>query len=390
MQEVKNINAEEFNTRTRSHLYKQWQRFTAAQHSAYRIGIWGTTGAGKTTYLSMLYDSLLLRPGWTVAADTNARKFVTSQLRTIRTKGHFPPPTELTTEAEIFRYVLQEERSQHVDSEFNQITLDFVDAPGEFYEKPHQADRRVAGEIDILDYLSSCHGIIFLLDPDRLDNTLDEEEDDYRTMLLDLFLEFQERNVKSGFSDDLRLEQYLAFCVTKADKDPFWTERENPQNAVEEIMGDTMYRMLSSNFARPNRYKFFSISAIGRYQDTETGEWLENVSYPGRPTPTRHVPKKPNDIIIPAVTTTNIGTAYEPSEPTPPVEPFSETTVRPPQKSTWVPTSSSEKSERAKYVEQVSIIKKRAINPLNVIEPLDWLVDSMRRQPPRITPRSKR
>ena len=102
--DVRAANAVAFNARTRSHLYKQWQRFTAANHAAFRIGIWGTTGAGKTTFLAMLYDSLLLRPGWTVAADGKARTFVTGQLRNIRTKGRFPPPTEVTAEADNFRY----------------------------------------------------------------------------------------------------------------------------------------------------------------------------------------------------------------------------------------------------------------------------------------------
>ncbi|HEY83555.1 MAG TPA: hypothetical protein G4N96_00370, partial [Chloroflexi bacterium] len=52
IQDVRATNAETFNTKTRSHLYTQWQRFTASDHSSFRIGIWGTTGAGKTTFLA--------------------------------------------------------------------------------------------------------------------------------------------------------------------------------------------------------------------------------------------------------------------------------------------------------------------------------------------------
>ena len=377
--DVRDHNAETFDTRTRSQLYKQWQRFTSADNSAFRIGIWGTTGAGKTTFLAMLYDALLLRPGWTVAADTEARKFVTSHLRTIRTRGYFPAPTEVTAQTDIFRYILQEEQSNQMDGQYNQITLDFVDAPGEFYERPHLADRRVSGEMDILDYLSSCDGIIFLLDPERLDDDLGDDEDDYRTMLMDLLLEFQERSISSGASDDLRLEQYMAFCVTKSDKDPFWEYRESPQNLAEEIMGDPMYRMLGANFLKPNHYNFFSVSAIGRYQDPESGDWMENIRYPrdGRL----------NGVQLPAageavMTTTSIGNAYEPAsqperEPTAPVE-------EQPGRSSWVPASTPASLPAVKQpAAGASIVNKRAITPFNVLEPLDWLISRMRESPPR-------
>ncbi len=388
MDDIRNANAEAFNTRTRSHLYKQWQRFTSAQHSAFRIGIWGTTGAGKTTFLAMLYDALLLRPGWTVAADAKARNFVTSQLKNIRMRGRFPAPTEVTAQTDIFRYILQEEHSQQIDDEYNQITLDFVDAPGEFYERPHSADRRVTGELDILDYLSSCHGIIFLLDPERVDESLGEDEDDYRTMLMDLMLEFQERNIKSGISDDLRLEQFMAFCVTKVDKEPYWSQRESPQNMAEAVMGETMYRMLGANFCKSNRYQFFATSAIGRYQDPETGNWLENVSYPdGQNARGRHSRLKAGQ---PVVSTTDIGMAYEPEEDIPQPEPETGPRASRRPTSSWAPASDERRDNNKGYAPGVSIVDKRAIAPCNIIEPLDWLIDNMRREPPRIVlPRRK-
>lgn len=386
--DVRAANAEAFNARTRSHLYKQWQRFTAANHSAFRIGIWGTTGAGKTTFLAMLYDALLLRPGWTVAADGKARGFITSHLRNIRTKGRFPAPTEVTAETDIFRYILQEEGSKGADGEYNQISLDFVDAPGEFYERPHQADRRVTGEMDILDYLSSCHGIIFLLDPDRIDDGLGEDDDDYRTMLLDLMLEFQERNIKSGVSDDLRLEQFMAFCVTKTDKNSYWDYRKSPQNLAEGVMGDTMFRMLGANFCKPNRFNFFASSAIGRYQDSESGEWIENVAY-GKSR--KDASNRNGGVPKPAITTTSIGQSYEPEEAVPvPAEP--DTGPRAPhrsQTSSWAPVSQIEQADKPDYAPEVSIVRRGAINPTNVIEPLDWLIEAMRRDPPHIAPAKK-
>jgi hypothetical protein len=388
--DVRTANAEAFNARTRSHLYKQWQRFTSAQSSAFRIGIWGTTGAGKTTFLAMLYDALLLRPGWTVAADGKAREFVTSHLRTIRMRGQFPAPTEVTAQSDVFRYILQEEGSAQGDGEYNQITLDFVDAPGEFYERPHLADRRVTGEMDILDYLSSCDGVIFLLDPDRVDGSLSDDEDDYRTMLLDLMLEFQERNIRSGVSDDLRLEQYMAFCLTKVDKDPYWEHRESPQNLAEEVMGDTMFRMLGSNFLRHNRFQFFSTSAIGRYQDPESGNWIENVAYSNGAAAVRR--QNGREAVEPVVTTTSIGAAYEPEAPATPPQPDADTGPRASRRptSSWAPASPDRGGPAKPYAPGVTIANRGAITPFNVIEPLDWLIDSMRREPPIVAARHQK
>ncbi|MFQ5612369.1 MAG: hypothetical protein ACE5H9_09575 [Anaerolineae bacterium] len=377
MNDVIQANVEDFNRRTRSYLYEQWQRFTSPLPSAFRVGIWGTTGAGKTTYLAMLYDALLLRPGWTVAADPNARKFVTHHLRTIRQRGHFPAPTEIGPELDIFRYILQDEKTASDGYDFAQVALDFVDAPGEFYERPHQPDRRVKDGLDILDYLSSCHGIIFLLDPERTegedeDDEAGEQADDYRTLLLDLMMEFQERARQSGATDDLRLEQYMAFCVTKVDKEPLWGRRKSPQELAQEVMGDTMFRMLSANFCKPNRFGFFASSAVGRYQDPETKEWRENVAYPDQVRLARSAP---------AVTTTRIGQAYEPDQE-------AETSVTRSDlagASTWAPEGNGHGGEEAGF-SPVKIVRRQAIQPLNVIEPLDWLIESMRREPARIAP----
>lgn len=380
MDEVIQTNAEDFDRRTRSYLYEQWQRFISPTPSAFRVGIWGTTGAGKTTFLAMLYDALLLRPGWTVAADPKARQFVLNHLKTIRQHGRFPAPTEISPELDIFRYILQDESRPDDGADFRQVSLDFVDAPGEFYESPHQPDRRVNNELDILDYLSSCHGIIFLLDPDRTtaedDRDAEEAADDYRTLLLDLMMEFQERARQSGVSDDLRLEQYMAFCVTKIDKEPHWSRRKSPQDLAAEVMGDTMYRMLSANFCKPNRFGFFASSAVGRVQDPETKEWRENVVYPHRAEAAR--------ARVPVVTTTQVGQAYEPAPEPGDDSPGagSERAAR----SVWAPGGNGRDQQPADF-SPARIARRQAISPFNVIEPLDWLIDNMRRQPPRIAPR---
>jgi hypothetical protein len=187
------------------------------------------------------------------------------------------------------------------------ITLRFIDAPGEFYENLN-VDARVIEtkhqDRDIVDYLMSCDGIIFLLDPKRFESN-QENSKSYHELLIDLFDEFkyrynrnppenQEKNQENRlpFVSNL-LPQYLAFCVTKIDEKikngddekeeiDLWKEAEKPLELVQKIMGRELFDCLN-NFCHldlhnpddssRNRCNFYGISSIGRYlENTEFKE----------------------------------------------------------------------------------------------------------------------
>jgi hypothetical protein len=116
---------------------------------------------------------------------------------------------------------------------------------------------------------------------------------------------------------------------------------------------------------------------------------VENVTYGGQAP--RRAANQPGQ--RPAITTTSIGDAYEPEEaaPQPQSQPQPETGPRAPRRSpsSWAPAGEST-GQRVEYVPGSSIIHKRAITPFNIIEPLDWLIESMRREPPRVTAHHKK
>ena len=163
-----------------------------------RIGLWGSASSGKTTYLAMLHEALELSPEWEVTADKKALTFVRKQLDRLD-GGYFPGYTEKQQEIEMFSFML---RPQFDNKYKGKIVLSFIDAPGEFYESPKPNVRVVnqrgssAGKsleeteipMDIVDYLISCDGIIFLLDPEHSG----KGKKAYATMIKDLILEFQE------------------------------------------------------------------------------------------------------------------------------------------------------------------------------------------------------
>jgi hypothetical protein len=253
-----------------------------------RIGLWGTSGSGKTTYLAMLYYALLLSKDWEVTADTEARQFVTKHIKHIE-KGNFPPATETAPDLNIFTYTLRPQSSKGTGPK---IVLNFIDAPGEFYEDilstkvqivEPQSQRTNAGmqvnqnqgnSKGIVDYLLSCDGIIFLLDPMRSK----KEGNSYWTLLLDLFLEFQERSRQEEMKTE-RLQQYMAFCVTKVDKEEIWSQGKPSADLAKDVMGWKLFKSLETSFCLKNRYEFFSVASIGRYLDPDRKS-KESVIYP--------------------------------------------------------------------------------------------------------------
>jgi hypothetical protein len=228
------------------------------QQSSIRIGIWGTVSSGKTIYLVRLFEQLQHSKNWQLFVDTKAKKFAndfSTAMNNDNKEGTLPPPTSFhegdEQQFDIFTYTLIPKNSQVSPST---IILEFIDAPGEFFENTDYnldhynlkvSDSLSGGQrtYNIIDYLMSCHGVIFLLDYERSNQKMkkDDETKGYYDLLLNLFSEFQLRSPKLNKSSYQYIQQYMAFCVTKADKDGLWgkkrfyvfSERNNGSNYVE-------------------------------------------------------------------------------------------------------------------------------------------------------------
>ena len=379
-----------------------------------RIVIWGTSRSGKTTYLTMLYDALVLSKDWEVSADDEARQFVKKHTNEIE-KGNFPPPTEPSPTINIFTYTLRRQDSSTATG--SKILLNFIDAPGEVYEDIHSTKVQIAkppsqranaetqlGQnqnnlIGIVDYLLSCDGIIFLLDPmpDK------EKGDSYKSLLSDLFLEFQERSRKEDMKTE-RLQQYMAFCVTKVDKaeiwSQIWTKVQNPaelelatiqleqaaKDLAEDVMGQKLFTSLETNFCVKNRYKFFSVASIGRYFDEKDKTWKEAVIYPQTQEKSNTSEPQANPSLPPSPKS-----PYQRNRPqnlqaadTPSVEPNN----TPSSNSSSTGGGGFASDDNTPNTPELPPTPKPTINtkvkyePFNVIEPIEWLIDSIQKQPP--------
>jgi hypothetical protein len=359
-----------------------------------RIGIWGTSGSGKTTYLAMLYYALLLSKDWQVTADSKARQFVTESIKVIK-EGKFPATTEITPNIEIFTYTLARQKSS---TEIGpKVVLNFIDAPGEFYEEIHSANASVTrpsirgansetqvgpnqgNKTGIIDYLISCDGIIFLLDPLRSN----EEGDLYWRLLFDLFMEFQERSQQESMSN-ARLQQYMAFCVTKVDKEEIWSQGKRSADLAKDVMGHSLFTSLETAFCLENRYEFYSVASIGRYFDKDDELWKEAVNYPSIPdnsktsetqkdlsSPTsprrRYAHQKSKDLQDPVAS---------------PGQPNTNLNSSPSSEDSWDSLSSPSNTPEPPLIPLPTINTKVEYAPFNVITPIEWLINSIQNQPP--------
>jgi len=391
-----------------------------------RIGIWGTSGAGKTTYLARLHDALALSDDWTIQANKEASLFVDAHLSKIG-RGEFPERTPIQTREplKIFSYILTPQRRNRRNQRqpiigSGRIFLNFVDAPGEFYEKVRinesgkkTVETKEGGHVgSIVDYLISCDGILFLLDPVRSE----KDGDAYSDLLRRLFLEFQNR-VREQQPNLTHLEQYVAFGVTKVDRQEFWSSSRTsePHELAKHVLGSKIFNQLKNYYwiepdverrkqekydpskrGKINRCDFFSIAAIGRYKD-DKGEWREAVIYPDReeakkPEVTQAPPIAQPNADIPTVGVYS-GFNFTPNSHS--TEPSSQ-----PEHSIPSPEPSASRVTRASIYEDLvespseqSVSEAARINQrvdfeaMGVLEPIEWLIQGIQNCPPKRSPR---
>ena len=356
-------------------LGKDIQKLFGRDNRNMRIGIWGTAGSGKTTYLVRLYDALMASKYWTVRVSDNGRDFVQDNQDLIINHGKFPAKTAITSKTRIFNYTITPQKkglSQGIH--VSQIQLDFIDAPGEFYED----FKKYGKDYDIVDYLLYCDGIIFLIDPAR------KSGEKLSTMIPKLFRELSARvEEKSKNSDapkrkkDLsgRLEQYMAFCVTKIDRSDYWDKRDDAEKLMLNIAKPRFFYALGNycyyddnpnkrkDYGINNRCDFFCVSSIGRHFDGD--------NY--------------NEIVSEEIISNEIV-----SKKTTDDEPLSEETPD----NQWLEedfdfeTSAEEEikseQESLKTIPRIDTKVIEDVVGYGVIEPLEWLIRRIQYKPPTI------
>ena len=252
-------------------------------------------------------------------------------------------------------------------------------------------------DIDIIDYLIDCDGIIFLLDPDP--DEQNRNKDSYSTMLFELFLEFNKRNRQNSQVDNQRLGHYIAFCVTKVDHDKIWEEARNkgadeyveeliaPMMTLEDLSNDIWLELdkdKRNERTQYNRCQFFYTSCLGRSQ--ENGK-SHSIYIPDQTSSKESEPTPEPEINWTWNRTDDYSYAYDNQEyynNTEETKSSGNSSDDP-----YASVNNSENNSPSKDVKKVGgTIKSGAkLQPINLIEPIEWLIEGIRLHPPLRKPR---
>lgn len=234
-----------------------------------KLGLWGLPNAGKTVYMTMLYHYLNLSNQWRVLLDENTLDFIDFNKELLIEQGKFLPKTDISTNRTIYSYKLINNHNKQV------IELNFIDISGELLlEKDLEINRQ-----NVYDYFNSCHGIIFFISPLETDPPFITKQS-YTKLLGNLLNKMQIRSANTE-----RLEQYVAFCITKVDHADFYEthQQSTPEEALLKLLGPNINLNWFNNYFhikidekknrisdipnKHNRCKFFYISPFGVYKD---------------------------------------------------------------------------------------------------------------------------
>lgn len=230
--------------------------------SASRIGIWGLTGSGKTTYILSLREAME-KKGWRVRPTPDTRPEYARENQRMNS-GHYPRPTAIPR---LLEFVFSMKGKWFQKGEF--ITVGLPDVPGISYLE-HDF---------VYDYLSACDGIIFLID---LEEKWRGETGPYGEKLDDI------GHIITDYLDRLRettdtdvVQSHIAFCTPKMDiyrlskhlkendlrrQEPCKWEEDHPYEVAESILGKRVMETIegSTDYAR---VEWFTCSVVDCYEE---------------------------------------------------------------------------------------------------------------------------
>lgn len=241
--------------------------FFSKNSNVVKIGVWGPPGSGKSTYLTMLQYADC--QGWKIRprGDQTIELYL-EYGEIIRDHLKFIPQT-IPNEVSYLTFDFEEPKGFIRNRQYRVI---LPEASGEHYERPETRP-------ELMQEMSRYQGIIWLVDPERIDNPPPRGRG-YRRMIQEWLNRLYEMHGGNT------LPQYMAFCLTKMDLPGHSEYINNPEYYCLEKLGKDVALFLD-NFCDPAKVEFFATSSIGFKDDTmESTIDLEDRSklrYPAEP-----------------------------------------------------------------------------------------------------------
>ncbi len=301
------------------------------------IAMLGATGAGKTTFLGALQIALLQdERGWTIwSKDPASRREMIKMNTALTSEGEFPLPS---TGIDTFDWILgsRRERTERTGrlrsrsfEESVQVTLKLTDASGELARSDQMDldDRR-----QLVEQVAGSQGILYMFDPIREFNRGDAY-DKLFGLLMDIIATEAEH---PGF--DGRLGHHVAVCVTKFDEPRIYKTAESLRMLVWDSHDAAGFPRVHDSDARDLMHRLCRLSRSGTGQAVP--QLLERYFYPDR---------------IKYFVTSSVG--FMVSKRTQRFDP--------------------QDTENVYRIESGEALIRGPVNPINVVEPVLWLVEQM-------------
>ncbi|MGD0241207.1 MAG: hypothetical protein ABSB59_12890 [Streptosporangiaceae bacterium] len=304
-----------------------------------RIGLWGATQSGKSTFLSALYIAVnrASRQDLMIyGMDNNSTDFLVNNTSMLNYSHIFPAATEKDQQlAWNVRMRIPDRQRRRFRGKGDgtvpvDLRVDLQDSPGRLFrsvpgqESGEEADQgaqpgrlSLPGEDnqpdqagDMASYLANCHGVLLLIDPLRERRTGDAHEYFHGTLLR------MAQRAMPGVPPGERLSHHVAVCVTKFDDpDVYCFARDNgyrfyhskdehmfprvSDGDAERFLHELCHgysksdiELVSSALGKyfyPERVRYFITSAVGFYingegqfQDEDYQNVLEQPGGPGQ------------------------------------------------------------------------------------------------------------
>lgn len=261
-----------------------------SQDATVRIGLWGSSRSGKSTFLAALPIAAMQggHGSWVIAGtDDLAADYLNQSVNRLVVQRRFPPPNRVVEPiswtfhgtpppAGWSRTLFSKRRVEPGSVDFR---LELHDPPGAFYQ-----DGRISDEA--IDHLANANGLIYLLDPVLNPGEMQQNFQHFFSALQRLTA----RMSTSGQMDNGKLPHYVAVCVTKFDDDQlfrhvvtntdFVRQDEDPQRlpripqdraaayfawVCDRLLGGNtaLVRQALSTYFHDDRINYFGTSAIG-------------------------------------------------------------------------------------------------------------------------------
>lgn len=226
-----------------------------------KIGIWGLTGAGKTTYLAALWLAVNNTPSteWRILAKNETAKTLFINYSGDLSNGIFPPATDPDTNPVQYDFMLEYKSYRGRSQRYN---LSLIDAAGQ-----HVLDDN--DKYGYFETLQQSSGLILMIDPNPI--VEEQKKQGYFKPITRLLSKLDNcRNNNSG-----KIETNIALCATKCDMGKWPNIAGNPQGIFREIMDHFTYNAIKTSFSSVCE---FAISSVGLLK-TPTGEIISNMDF---------------------------------------------------------------------------------------------------------------